>query len=243
MTALELQDLEFAYGRAEVLRGVSLSVRPREIVAIIGPNGAGKSTLLNVVSRALRPRSGRILVHGEDTTALAQPALVRRGLVLVPEGRQVFASLSVEDNLVLGRYVRRREKGLEEDLEHVYALFPRLRERRRQLAGTMSGGEQQMLAIGRAMIVQPRVILLDEPSLGLAPQMVERIMDALATLRVEGLTIVLVEQNARAALDLADRGYLLRSGTVVREGTSAELAADPLVQEVYLGGSAVPDTR
>jgi ABC-type branched-subunit amino acid transport system ATPase component len=238
--ALEVTGLGFAYGRATVLDGIDLAVEPGEIVTVIGPNGAGKSTLLGVVSRALRPTAGRIALGGEDTSRLGQADVVRRGCLLVPEGRQVFASMSVADNLTLGRWSRRRSPGAAEDLARVHDLFPRLHERRSQLAGTLSGGEQQMLAIGRAMMGRPTVMLLDEPSLGLSPQMVARIMDALAQLRDGGLTIVLVEQNARAALALADRAHLLQAGRVVLSGTAAELAADPTVAQVYLGGTATP---
>lgn len=240
--ALEIMGLRFAFGRATVLDGVDLTVGRGEIVTVIGPNGAGKTTLLEVVSRALRPGGGRIRLDGDDVTGLRQAAMVRRGCLLVPEGRQVFASLSVADNLLLGRYVRRRTSGSAAELRRVYDLFPRLEERSRQLAGTLSGGEQQMLAIGRAMTGRPTVMLLDEPSLGLSPQMVTRIMDALSRLRDEGLTIVLVEQNARAALALADRGYLLTRGRVLTSGTAAELAENPVVQQVYLGAAATPSS-
>ena len=235
---LEVNGLEFRYGRATVLDGVDLHVEEGEIVTVIGPNGAGKSTLLNVIARSLRPRRGSILVAGEETRGLHQAAVVRRGCTLVPEGRQVFAALDVRSNLLLGRYVLRRAGRRPEDLDRVYGLFPRLKERQRQTAGTLSGGEQQMLAIGRALMSRPRLLLLDEPSLGLSPQFVHRIMDSLAHLRRDGLTILVVEQNARAALALADRGYLLQTGRVVADGTSAELRSDPLVQHVYLGGAA-----
>ncbi len=241
MAALEVSGLGFSYGRARVLDDVDLVVQEGEIVTLLGPNGAGKSTLLNVVARGLRLREGRVSVFGDDTAQDRQADVVRRGCVLVPEGRQVFASMTVSDNLLLGRYVRRREPGAQADLERVYALFPRLSERSGQLAGTMSGGEQQMLAIGRALMGRPRLVLLDEPSLGLSPQMVQRIMGALAQLRAEGLTLVLVEQNATAALQLADRGYLLQTGRMISAGTSAELRADPAVQRVYLGSEPAPE--
>jgi branched-chain amino acid transport system ATP-binding protein len=240
VAALEVSGLGFSHGRARVLDDVDLVVQEGEIVTLLGPNGAGKSTLLNVVARGLRLREGRVSVFGDDTAQDRQADVVRRGCVLVPEGRQVFASMTVADNLLLGRYVRRREPGAQADLERVYALFPRLSERSGQLAGTMSGGEQQMLAIGRALMGRPRLVLLDEPSLGLSPQMVQRIMGALAQLRAEGLTLVLVEQNATAALQLADRGYLLQTSRVISAGTSAELRADPAVQRVYLGSAELP---
>lgn len=237
MSMLEVEGLEFRYGRATVLDGVSLNVEQGEIVTVIGPNGAGKSTLLNVVARSLKPRRGVLRLAGDDSRQASQADVVRSGCILVPEGRQVFASLSVRDNLLLGRFTRRRQPGVDEELEHVYSLFPRLQEREKQLAGTLSGGEQQMLAIGRAIMGKPRLMLLDEPSLGLSPQFVHRIMGALSTLRDEGLTILLVEQNARAALELADRGYLMQTGRVVAEGSSAQLKADPMIQHVYLGGA------
>ncbi len=240
MAALEVTGLGYSYGRARVLEGVDLHVEEGEIVTLLGPNGAGKSTLLNVLSRAHRLREGRVVLFGTDTTGDSQADLVRQGCLLVPEGRQVFPSLTVEDNLVLGRYVRRREPGARQELQRVYELFPRLLERAKQLAGTLSGGEQQMLAIGRALMGKPRLMLLDEPSLGLSPQMVQRIMGALATLRDGGLTIVLVEQNAHAALQLADRGYLMQNGRVITSGTSAELRDDPAVQHVYLGAAPEP---
>jgi branched-chain amino acid transport system ATP-binding protein len=238
MSMLEVKGLAFRYGRATVLDGIDLTVGKGEIVTVIGPNGAGKSTLLNVVARSLRPRDGSIKVAGEETRGLNQAGMVKLGCILVPEGRQVFASLDVRDNLLLGRYTRRRESGLHDELDHVYHVFPRLKEREKQLAGTLSGGEQQMLAIGRAIMGKPGLMLLDEPSLGLSPQFVHRIMGALSTLRDEGLTILLVEQNARAALELADRGYLMQTGRVVTEGSAALLKADPTVQRVYLGGAA-----
>jgi len=237
MPILEVEDLGFSYGRARVLGKVSLHVDAGEIVTFIGPNGAGKTTLLNVICRALRLREGKVRLEGADTGSFSQSEMVRRGCLLVPEGRQVFGSLPVEDNLMLGRFVHRRESGLKQDMQRVYDLFPRLHERAKQPAGTLSGGEQQMLAIGRALMGKPKVMLLDEPSLGLSPLLVERIMAALASLRDEGLTILLVEQNAHAALQLADRGYLLQTGRILASGTSAELAADPAVRHVYLGAA------
>lgn len=239
MFLLEVTDLYFRYGNARVLEGVSLTVDEGEIVTIIGPNGAGKSTLLNVISRSLRARSGSVRLAGEDITKAGQSHVVRSGCILVPEGRQVFPTLTVLDNLLLGGYVHRG--GSDETLARVYRLFPRLKQRAIQLAGTMSGGEQQMLAIGRAMMGRPKIMLLDEPSLGLSPQMVKRIFDALEALRAEGTTLLLVEQNALAALGLADRGYLLQTGSVVTSGTVEELSADPNVKKVYLGASGDED--
>lgn len=235
---LEVSGLSFAYGRARVLQDLSFTVQKGEIVTIIGPNGAGKSTLLNVVARSLKLRSGEITVAGRNTARMTQSQVVRNGCVLVPEGRQVFSTLSVADNLQLGGYTRRRERSAKRLMGEIFEIFPRLQERSDQLAGTLSGGEQQMLAIGRAYMSQPKVMLLDEPSLGLAPQVTAQVMNVLGDLRQrEGLTIVLVEQNALAALRLADRGYLLSGGRVVLEGDSAKLRDDPQIRHVYLGGA------
>jgi len=238
--ALDVRNLSFSYGRTQVLTDISFHADEGEIITIIGPNGAGKSTLLNVVARSHRLRTGSVTVVGMDTAHFSQAAVVKTGCVLVPEGRQVFSSLSVRDNLVLGGYTDRRSGQSKYLIEEVFEIFPRLRERADQLAGTLSGGEQQMLAIGRAILSRPTVMLLDEPSLGLAPQMTARIMAVLGELRDRsGLTIVLVEQNAHAALELADRGYLLSGGRVVLNGTAAALRADKTIQRVYLG--AAPD--
>ncbi|MGO4385082.1 ABC transporter ATP-binding protein [Specibacter sp. RAF43] len=233
---LHVDDLHFAYGRTEVLPGVSLEVQEGEIVCLIGPNGAGKSTLLNVISRGLDAGSGAVVYRGEAVTKVNQAELVRRGLILVPEGRQVFGSLSVEDNLRLGMYVNRRTSEYELLVDSVFDMFPRLKERSSQLAGTLSGGEQQMLAIGRALMGSPKLMLLDEPSLGLAPKITSQIMENLQQLRERGLTILLVEQNARMALSISDRGYLLNGGLVHAAGTSSDLLENELVQKVYLGG-------
>lgn len=236
--ALVVNNVSFAYGRARVLDDVSFTVREGEIVTIIGPNGAGKSTLLNVIARSHRLRRGTVAVAGRSTARMAQNQVVRTGCVLVPEGRQVFSTLSVADNLRLGAYTRRHGRKTKQIMDEVYAIFPRLYERSNQLAGTLSGGEQQMLAVGRAYMSQPKVMLLDEPSLGLAPQMTEQVMTVLGELRRErGLTIVLVEQNAHAALALADRGYLLSGGEIVLEGSAEQLRNDPMIRHIYLGGS------
>jgi len=238
MPMLDVSGLHFSYGNARVLEGVDLTVERGEIATLIGPNGAGKSTLLNVVSGALRAKSGHLELDGQDVSRAAQVFMVKHGCILVPEGRQVFSSLSVTDNLLLGGYVHRRDRSNGgPGLDEVYTLFPRLAERSQQPAGTLSGGEQQMLAVGRAMMGRPKLMLLDEPSLGLSPQMVHRIFDALARLRDEGVTILLVEQNALAALRLADRGYLLQNGRIIAQGTSKQLADDPKVRHVYLGSS------
>ena len=241
-TALQIQNLNFAYGRTRVLHDVGFHAAAGEIVTIIGPNGAGKSTLLNVVARSHKMRSGTVKINGQDTGHMTQAAVVKHGCVLVPEGRQVFSSLSVHDNLILGGYTARHQRKSKGPLDRIYEIFPRLQERREQLAGTLSGGEQQMLAIGRAIMSEPSVMLLDEPSLGLAPQITARIMDILAELRnSNGLTIILVEQNAHAALNLADRGYVLNGGRIVLEGSSRELRADKTIQHIYLGAS--PDSE
>jgi branched-chain amino acid transport system ATP-binding protein len=238
MSALNVKDLHFAYGKVRVLHGISIDVQQGEIVALIGANGAGKSTLLNLVAGGLRARSGEVGLNGNVITRQTQRARVRNGLTLVPEGRQVFSSLTVEENLTLGAYSCRRSADVGAERLKVYTLFPRLEERSGQLAGTLSGGEQQMLAIGRALMARPSVLLLDEPSLGLAPKVVQLIMETLARLRDDGLTIVLVEQNAKAALRLADRAYLLETGTVRMSGPADEMVDDPQVVATYLGGSA-----
>jgi branched-chain amino acid transport system ATP-binding protein len=236
VSKLKVEDLRAAYGRTEVLHQVSFDVAEHEIVALIGPNGAGKSTLLNTVAGVHRARSGRIILDGAEITSSSPAQRVRGGLVLTPEGRQVFTALTVADNLRLGAYTRRHDL-TGEDLAEVYTLFPRLEERAGQLAGTLSGGEQQMLAIGRALMSRPSVLLLDEPSLGLAPQITTLIMDTLRRLRESrGLTIVLVEQNARAALRLADRAYLLETGEVRMTGVAVDMMSDPAVLASYLGG-------
>lgn len=241
-TALEVSGLSFAYGRAQVLSDVSFNVDEGEIVTIIGPNGAGKSTLLNVIARSHRLRRGTVSIEGKSTAGMRQNRVVRAGLVLVPEGRQVFSSLSIADNLQLGGYTKRSERKTKQRMDEVYGYFPRLLERRDQLAGTLSGGEQQMLAVGRAYMSQPRVMLLDEPSLGLSPQMTAQVMAVLGKLRREAnLTIVLVEQNANAALGLADRGYLLNGGEFVLQGSAKELRDDPTIRHIYLGGGASRD--
>jgi branched-chain amino acid transport system ATP-binding protein len=237
MSTLEVQNMRFAYGLVEVLHGVSFAVDEGEILALIGPNGAGKSTLLNVISGAFSPTHGEVRLDGEDVTGRSQARLVKQGVILVPEGRQVFDALSVEDNLDLGAFSRRRESDFASERQRVFELFPRLEDRRAQKAGTLSGGEQQMLAIGRALMARPRLMLLDEPSLGLAPQLVTLIMDTIRQLRDDGITVLLVEQNARAALKLADRACLLDTGEIRAQGTAAELAQDERVLSVYLGGS------
>ncbi|XYD12413.1 ABC transporter ATP-binding protein (plasmid) [Methylobacterium sp. NMS12] len=231
---LEIQSLSAGYGGLPVLKDVSLTLLPNEIVTVVGSNGAGKTTLLNTVAGLLQPVAGRILLDGKQIAGVATEKIVRAGLSLVPEGRQVIAPLSVEENLQVGAYGRRDGKSAE-TLDAVYTRFPRLKERRRQAAGLMSGGEQQMLAIGRALMAGPRVLLLDEPSMGLAPLIVSEIFALLGDLNGQGIAVLLVEQNARKALALATRGYVLESGRIVLEGPATELATSPAVLEAYLG--------
>ena len=234
---LSVQGLATAYGAIEALHDVSLEIREGELVTIVGGNGAGKSTLLKSVVGLLRPRRGRVVFRGRDITGRTPDAVLREGLALVPERRRVFGPLNVLDNLALGAYARRGGADAEHGLERVYRLFPILRERRAQAAGTLSGGEQQMLAIGRALMGRPRLLLLDEPSLGLAPLVVREIFRLLATLRREGTTILLVEQNARMALQVADRAYIMETGRVTREGRAAALLDDEGLRAAYLGGT------
>lgn len=234
--ALEVADLCVAYGKVEALHRASLRVPAGSIVTVIGPNGAGKTTLLNAVM-GLLPARGIVRYEGEEVAALEVEGRVARGLALVPERRELFADMSVSDNLVLGAFprYRRGEAGIDADLEGVYTRFPRLRDRRAQLAGTLSGGERQMLALGRALMAKPRLLMLDEPSLGLAPLIVREIFRIVADLRNTGVSILLVEQNARAALQIADYGYVLETGEVALEGAAADLAENPRVIETYLG--------
>jgi len=236
MALLELVDLHVYYGNIHALKGVSLHVEAGEIVALLGANGAGKSTTLNTVSGLLRPRSGAVRLEGEDLTRTPPHRIVERGVVQVPEGRRVFGQLTVLENLEMGAFTRTDPKGVREDLERVFTLFPRLKERAAQVAGTLSGGEQQMLAIGRALMARPRVLLMDEPSMGLAPLLVEQIFDAIQEINRQGTTILLVEQNAYMALQVAHRGYVLQTGQVVLSGPAEELRENPEVKRAYLGG-------
>ena len=236
MTPLfEIENLHVAYGKVEAVRGVSLVVQPGQIVAVIGPNGAGKTTLLAAVAGLLRWR-GRVMYDGLDLARLDVEERVERGLCLVPERRELFGDMAVADNLLLGAYSR-RGNGADQSLREVYDRFPRLAERRRQKAQTLSGGERQMLALGRALMAKPRLLLLDEPSLGLAPMMVREILRIVASLREIGVSILLVEQNARAALETADYGYVLETGEITHQGPPAVLANDARVVATYLGGS------
>lgn len=235
---LRIRNLKCYYGRIMAIKGVSLSVNAGEIICLIGANGSGKSTLLSAVCGLLPAWTGEIEFEGKSLKGLEPPAVVRRGISLVPEGRLIFPPLTVLDNLKLGAYTMYKKKAarmVEEDLEAVMTLFPILRERFRQPAGTLSGGEQQMLAMARALMARPRLLLLDEPSMGLAPMIVEKIMEVLEILRSRGLTIVLVEQNALAALEAADRGYVFETGAVVLQGAADELLADKDVKRAYLG--------
>jgi len=231
---LEVSDLTVAYGRVEALRGVSLNVPAGGIVTVIGSNGAGKTTLLSAISGLVRRRSGEILYEGRPLPA-APHRVVAAGIVQVPEGRRVFSTLTVEENLLMGAFLRRPAE-VRERREEVYELFPVLRDRKSQFAGTLSGGEQQMLAIGRALMSRPKVILLDEPSLGLAPKVVTQVFELIKAINAGGVTIVLVEQNARKALVTADYAYVLQNGRVTLQGPAAELADDPAVVAAYLGG-------
>jgi branched-chain amino acid transport system ATP-binding protein len=235
---LRIRNLKCYYGKIRAINGVSLSVRPQELIALIGANGAGKSTLLQTICGLLTQWDGEIEFAKKSIKGLKPPAIVRQGISLVPEGRLLFPPMSVIDNLKLGAYVRYRQRDherIDEDLEMVLELFPVLRERARQAAGTLSGGEQQMLAIGRALMARPRLLLLDEPSMGLAPFLVRLILDILVKLKEQGMTVLLVEQNARAALQIADRGYVIENGRVVLDGAACDLLADQEVKRAYLG--------
>jgi branched-chain amino acid transport system ATP-binding protein len=232
---LELRGLEAAYGDVPALSGVTLRVGEGEIVALLGPNGAGKSTLLGCVSGLVRPRAGSISWEGKNLLTIAPHLIVERGLAVVPEGRRLFGSMTVEDNLELGAFSPRARAARRESLARVFALFPDLRARRRQVVRALSGGQQQMVAVGRALMASPRLLMLDEPSLGIAPQLVRAILDALVEINRAGVTILLVEQNVRAALTLAHRAYILEGGRVVGEGAGADLLGDPHVRRAYLG--------
>ena len=233
---LRVTNLEAGYGKLRVLKNVSLHVGSGEIVILLGANGSGKTTLLKTASGILRPQGGRVLFDRQDIAGAAMERIVELGCVLVPEGRQLFNPLSVRENLLLGAYLHaRRSDRVRESLEEVFSLFPRLAERQAQLAGTLSGGEQQMLAIGRALMARPKMIMMDEPSMGLAPLAVDKIFQTLAQLPARGITVLLVEQNARASLGIASRGYVLETGQIVLEGSSLELMDNHDVRRAYLG--------
>ena len=232
---LVLQTVHSAYGNIRALRGISLSVARGEVVTLIGSNGAGKTTTLRTIMGLLVPRAGQILLEGQPIAGLATDRIVRLGIAQSPEGRRIFPRMSVLENLEMGAFARRDREQIPSDLEHVLTLFPRLRERLRQRAGTLSGGEQQMLAMGRALMARPKVLLLDEPSMGLAPLFVETIFSIIRTINAEGTTILLVEQNARMALQVAHRGYVLQSGEIVLHDTASALLRSDIVRKSYLG--------
>lgn len=233
---LEVETLGVTYGRTQAVKGVSLTVAPGEIVTVLGANGAGKTSLLRALQGAVKPASGRITFNGRDLTGQSPAARVKEGMVLVPEGRQIFVSMSVHENLLMGAYLRRDEAVVAE-IEAIYERFPNLADRRNAQASSLSGGEQQMLAIGRALVARPRLIMLDEPSLGLSPLFVDKLFSLLGELNRDGIGILLVEQNTTMALEIAQRGYVLELGAVAIEGTAAELSADGALTEAYLGGS------
>ena len=235
MSILALEGLQVSYGGIRAVKGIDLTVEPGELVCLIGANGAGKTTTLRAITGLVRAAGGRIVYDGNDIAELKPHQISRRGLALVPEGRGVFAQLTIEENLAMGAYSRNDRAGVAADLDRAYTLFPRLKERRRQTAGTLSGGEQQMLAISRALMSRPKLLLLDEPSMGLAPLMVERIFEVIRGISADGVTMLLVEQNARLALEVSRRGYVLESGQVAISGEAASLLDDPRIREAYLG--------
>lgn len=233
---LEVNELHVFYGAIHALKGLSFHLEQGEIVTLIGANGAGKSTILNSVSGLLHPRHGTITFEGNEITHVPAQLIVPHGIIQIPEGRKIFATLTVYENLDLGAYTRTDKGEIEKDLEMVFERFPRLRERKNQLGGTLSGGEQQMLAIARGLMARPKLLLLDEPSMGLAPILVEQIFDIIQDINNQGTTILLVEQNAQMALSIADRGYVLETGKIVLEGAAQELLENPMVEAAYLGG-------
>ena len=235
MSLLEVQKLKISYGGINAVKGIDLEVEEGEMVALIGANGAGKTTTLKAICGILKPMAGRVLYRGADVTGAPSFALVEQGLALVPEGRQVFGRLTVEENLEMGAYARRDHSAVKADRRRMYELFPRLYERRRQTAGTLSGGEQQMLAIGRALMSAPRLLLLDEPSMGLAPIMVQRIFETVRQVAEQGVTVLLVEQNAKLALEVSRRGYVMESGQITLADQARALLDNPQVRRAYLG--------
>ena len=232
---LKVEDINVYYGSIHAVKGVSFEVNEGEIVTLIGANGAGKSTTLNTISGLLHSKTGSITFMDEHLSKFPCHKIVSKGLAMVPEGRRIFLQMTVQENLEMGAFTQGKA-GIDADLDHVFSLFPRLEERRRQVAGTLSGGEQQMLAMGRALMSHPKLLMLDEPSMGLAPILVEQIFDIIKELHKAGTTILLVEQNAQAALSVADRGYVLETGKVVTSGTGAELLSSPAIKKAYLGG-------
>ncbi|HLE77985.1 MAG TPA: ABC transporter ATP-binding protein [bacterium] len=236
MALLELDNLQVFYGHIHALKGISLTVDQGEVVALLGSNGAGKTTTLRTISGLMRPRQGRVLLEGETIDHLPPHVIVNRGIGHAPEGRRIFARLTVRENLEMGAYSRTDQGAIRDDMDRVFTLFPRLKERIAQVAGTLSGGEQQMLAIGRALMTRPRLMLLDEPSMGLAPLLVEQIFETIRDINAQGTTILLVEQNAFMALTVAQRGYVLQTGEITLSGTAAELQENDEVKRAYLGG-------
>jgi len=235
MALLELENVHSYYGNIHALKGISITVDEAEIVTLIGGNGAGKSTTLNTISGLLHPHPGAIRLSGEDLTKFKPHEIVMKGIVQVPEGRRIFGRLTVTENLEMGAFILKDKKKIATSMERVFTIFPRLKERRKQVGGTLSGGEQQMLATGRAMMAEPKILLMDEPSMGLAPVLVDSIFDTIQELHRTGTTILLVEQNARAALDVADRGYVLQTGEIIISGTAEDLRNNEIVQKAYLG--------
>ncbi|GHF41440.1 ABC transporter ATP-binding protein [Kitasatospora xanthocidica] len=236
MTALlEVQDLRVAYGKIEAVKGISFTVNQGEVTTLIGTNGAGKTTTLRTLSGLLKPTSGRITFDGQDLSTVPAHKIVALGLAHSPEGRHIFPRMTIEENLLLGAFLRTDTAGITADVERAYGLFPILGERRKQAAGTLSGGEQQMLAMGRALMSQPKLLMLDEPSMGLSPLMMQKIMATIIELKASGTTILLVEQNAQAALSLSDQGYVMETGRIVLSGTGADLLHDESVRKAYLG--------
>jgi branched-chain amino acid transport system ATP-binding protein len=233
---LDVQDLHVYYGAIHALKGVSFHLDKGEVVALIGTNGAGKSTTLNTLSGLLTPTQGSFSFEGEDITAVAPQDIVKMGIVQVPEGRKIFARMTVRENLEMGAYIFTDRPQIEEDVNKAFDLFPRLAERQRQLGGTLSGGEQQMLAMARALMTRPKLLLMDEPSMGLAPILVEQVFEIIQEINLSGTTVLLVEQNAQMALSIADRGYVMETGKIVLTGSGEELLMNPQVKEAYLGG-------
>jgi len=235
MSMLEVTDVHTYYGNIHALSGISISVEKGEIVTLIGGNGAGKTTTLRTIVGLLKPRQGRIVLDGEELVQYKAHEIVNKGVAMVPEGRGIFARLTVTENLDMGAYSRKDRAGIQQDLDRVYAIFPRLKERRNQVGGTLSGGEQQMLAIGRALMAHPRLMLLDEPSMGLAPLLVESIFETIRAINKEGTTVLLVEQNALMALSIADRGYVVQTGRIVLQDSAEKLRKNEIVRKAYLG--------
>jgi branched-chain amino acid transport system ATP-binding protein len=235
MAMLEVENIHTYYGNIHALKGVSLTVDKGEIVTLIGGNGAGKTTTLRTITGIMKPLEGRVLLEGEDLAPYKAHEIVYKGIAMVPEGRRIFARLNVAENLEMGAYSRNNKQEIAQDLDHIYSLFPRLKERRSQIAGTLSGGEQQMLATGRAMMARPRLLLMDEPSMGLAPVLVELIFDTIKRINEEGTTVLLVEQNALMALSIANRAYVLQTGEIVLHDKAEKLQTNEMIQKAYLG--------